>query len=65
MIEKDNWLEADRLTAGVDANDISFVALTLQKKAWLWTGDKKLIKHLRGLGFDNILTTAELYEILL
>ncbi|WP_229311116.1 PIN domain-containing protein [Larkinella soli] len=40
IIEKEHWLEADRLTSGVDAKDINFVALTLQKSGWLWTGDK-------------------------
>src|ERR1700732_1231306 len=41
-IEQINWLEADRLTKGVDSKDISFVALALQTGGVLWTGDKKL-----------------------
>lgn len=39
-IEPHYWQEADRLTSGVDTHDIDFVALALQKEAWLWTGDK-------------------------
>ena len=31
IIEEEHWQEADRLTAGVDSDDVSFVALTLQK----------------------------------
>ncbi|MCF0055561.1 PIN domain-containing protein [Dyadobacter sp. CY356] len=30
LIEKSHWQEAERLTIGVDAFDISYVALTLQ-----------------------------------
>lgn len=31
IIEKEYWQKADRLTSGIDANDINFVALALQK----------------------------------
>lgn len=62
IIEKEHWQEADRLTSGVDAKDINFVALALQKKGWLWTGDKKLTNHLKVMGFDRVINTQELYE---
>ncbi len=61
IIAKEHWQEADRLTSGVDANDINFVALALQKTGWLWTGDKKLTNHLKTMGFDRVINTGELY----
>ena len=64
IIEKDHWVEADRLTVGVDAKDINFVALALQKKGWLWTGDKKLTNHLKVMRFENVINSSELYEMM-
>lgn len=64
LIEQSHWDEADRLTTGVDSLDISYVALTLQTDGWLWTGDKKLTAHLRLMGFDRVLNTEELYQML-
>jgi predicted nucleic acid-binding protein len=64
LIEPQHWQEADRLTVGVDSRDISYVALTLQTGGWLWTGDKKLTTHLRVMGFERVLTTDELYQML-
>ena len=63
-IEPQNWQEADRLTKDVDSNDIAFVALTLQTGGMLWTGDKKLSEHLKKMGFDHIVSTAELAQLL-
>ena len=62
LIEQQHWQEADRLTVDVDSFDISYVALTLQAGGWLWTGDKKLIKHLKAMGFYRVLNTDEFYE---
>ena len=64
IVERRFWLEADKLTAGVDGDDVAFVALALQKQGWLWTGDKPLAKHLRDNGFEKVISTAELYELL-
>ncbi len=55
-----HWQEADRLTKGVDSDDIAFVALALQTDGLLWTGDKKLTDHLKSMGFDRVISTAEL-----
>jgi len=63
-IEHNNWQEADRLTKDVDSKDISFVALALQTDGLLWTGDKKLTVHLKAMGFNNVINTSELYELL-
>ncbi|MBO0953323.1 PIN domain-containing protein [Fibrella forsythiae] len=63
LIQPPHWLRAEQLTAGVDANDISFVALALQNEAWLWTEDKKLTHHLKALGFERVINTADLYGL--
>ena len=64
IVERRFWLEADKLTAGVDGDDVAFVALALQKQGWLWTGDKPLATHLRNNGFEKVIPTAELSELL-
>lgn len=65
FIEEEHWLEAERLTAGVDCFDINYIALALHTGGTLWTGDKKLIEHLRRMGFDQTISTAKLYETLM
>ena len=64
IVEESCWLEADNLTKHVDSDDISFVALALQTGGILWTGDKKLAVHLTAMGFDRVVNTAELSELL-
>jgi predicted nucleic acid-binding protein len=64
MITIQNWKEAQKLTSGIDSNDISFVAMALQKDGLLWTGDKKLTEHLKESGFTKVINTANLYEML-
>lgn len=64
LIAVSHWQEAARLTVGVDNADISYVALTLQTGGWLWTGDKKLTTHLRIMGFDRVMNTEELFQML-
>jgi len=39
------------------------VALTIELKAILWTGDKKLINGLVAKGFKSILSTQELFSL--
>ncbi|MHA4736933.1 PIN domain-containing protein [Dyadobacter sp. MSC1_007] len=65
LIEMEHWKEAERLTAGVDSFDISYVALALQTGGMLWTGDKKLVDHLHKMGFKQTVGTAELFNKLL
>lgn len=64
FILAENWKEANRLTKDVDSDDITFVALALQIGAVLWTGDKKLAGHLKSMGFNQVVSTAELSELL-
>ncbi len=44
--------------------DISFVALTLEMNAKLWTGDKKLYSGLREKGFHDVLSTQDLEDFI-
>jgi len=62
FILQEHWLEAERLSSGVDNFDTPYVALALQTGGWLWTGDKKLSVHLKAMGFERVLNTQELYE---
>lgn len=55
-------LEAERLADGVDIKDSPFVALAFERNALLWTGDKKLIQGLTKKGFNQVISTNELYE---
>ena len=63
IIEPKYWQEADRLTKDVDSDDIIFVALALQTGGLLWTGDKKLANHLKSMGFDRVVNTEELSQM--
>lgn len=64
FISKSNILMAESLTKDVDFNDLLFVGLTLELKGRLWTGDKKLIRGITQKGFNKVVTTAELSDIL-
>jgi predicted nucleic acid-binding protein len=58
MISVGNWIEARRLTREVDMDDITFVALSLELDAPLWTKDEKLRTHLIRKGFSNFFDPA-------
>ncbi len=64
LIGVDEIREAERLTKDVDHFDMRYVALAIQTGGILWTGDKKLTQHLKDVGFDRVLNTAELYSLL-
>ncbi|MCK7589303.1 PIN domain-containing protein [Subsaxibacter sp. CAU 1640] len=51
------WEKAIELTQNIDEFDAPFIALALELKSPLWTGDKKLIKGLQNKGVDWALTT--------
>jgi predicted nucleic acid-binding protein len=54
IISIENRQEALRLCSDIDQNDIPFIALSLELKALLWTGDNKFKKGLIGKGFNNL-----------
>jgi predicted nucleic acid-binding protein len=64
QISKSSWEEAKELTKDIDVKDISFVALTIEIGAKLWTGDKKLYKGLRKKGFMDIVNLEDLKKLL-
>ncbi len=57
------WEEAYQLVHNVDAKDVSYVAYAKQFKCKIWSGDKKLAKGLKLKGFNNLITTNELFEL--
>ena len=64
FISKENILKAETLTKDVDFNDLLFVGLTIELKGRLWTGDKKLIRGIEKKGFNQIISTSDLSNIL-
>jgi predicted nucleic acid-binding protein len=61
-ISAESWREAYRICNDVDEKDTPFIALSLEFKIPLWTGDKKLMDGIRKKGFDDFVTTEELLE---
>ena len=53
LISPENWQTAMALCEDVDEKDSVFIALTLQLKGQLWTGDLKLINGLKNKGFTH------------
>jgi predicted nucleic acid-binding protein len=58
------WHNALPLVREVDMDDIAFVALNMHMDALLWTGDKRLLNHLRQQkGYEKCINAAELYSL--
>ncbi len=55
-----SWAKAREVMSGLDDDDTVYVALAIQLKAPLWTGDKRLRKGLLKNGYSLILDTATL-----
>lgn len=64
QITESSWEEARELTKDVDIKDVSFVALTIEIGAKLWTGDKKLYKGLRKKGFMDVVNLEDLRQLI-
>lgn len=60
LISKENWKTAYDLCRDVDETDTPHVALALELRAVLWTGDKRLKEGLEKKGFKDFFfpTTA-------
>ncbi len=59
LISQESWIQAFELVNQIDESDTPFVALALDLKCKLWTGDKKLSQGLHGR--DNLIVkTSEL-----
>lgn len=55
---------ATDLTSSIDTKDTWYVASAIALDALLWTGDLKLYRGLRRKGFNNIVTTKEVNQII-
>lgn len=63
QISKESWNQAIELTEGIDIKDVSFVALAIETKGILWTGDKKLHRGLKEKGFERVTNLEELRKL--
>jgi predicted nucleic acid-binding protein len=52
------------LTETIDIDDTEFVALAEHSKARLWTGDKNLMHGLQKVGWNKLVSTNELYDLI-
>lgn len=56
------YSESSRLVRDVDEFDVQFVALTKYMNEILWTGDRKLYRHLLKMGFDQVVTFEDIWD---
>ena len=64
LISDESLNQAIELVKNIDINDALFVALSIQTESILWTGDKKLYNGLKLKGYDEIMLTDEISELL-
>jgi predicted nucleic acid-binding protein len=64
LISQENWINAFEFIKEIDENNTPFIALAMQMKVKLWSGDKKLTNGLLTKDSDIIFTTQELIEVL-
>ena len=63
-ISNETLRKANLLIEDLDRSDYLFLAVAIHCYALLWTGDLKLFRGLRRKGFNSIVTTKELKEII-
>ena len=61
-ISEENWQKAYKICKDIDEKDTPFIALSLELQIPLWTNDKKLLSGVRLKGFDNIVTSEQLFD---
>jgi putative PIN family toxin of toxin-antitoxin system len=62
FIPREVLIVADELTRDVDYDDVMFVALAINLRCKIWTGDKILMNTLKQKGFKRFVTTSELKD---
>ncbi|HAM97267.1 MAG TPA: nucleotide-binding protein [Marinilabiliales bacterium] len=65
LINADIYQKADELTKDIDPDDLLFVGLSIQFRCKLWSGDKQLINGISNKGFNQVITTEELFQLYL
>ncbi len=63
-ISTEYFILAEQLTKNIDSNDAAFVAISIALEALIWTGDLKLNRWLKRIGFNNVISTKELKDII-
>lgn len=63
QIQMASWEKAIELTKKIDEFDAPFIALTIEIRGTLWTGDKKLLNGLQQLDYGEIIDTSNLFQI--
>lgn len=63
LIPFEEYVKAMRLVRDIDPDDVTFVALANYMSKVLWTGDSKLYKGLKGMGFDRVVNFSDLKKI--
>ncbi len=53
LIAVDSWREAWELVKDIDEKDVSYLAMTIELNARLWTNDMELKNGLKSKGFDH------------
>lgn len=64
LVDSKTSAKAIKLATEIDMKDAIYVSFSLALDALFWTGDLKLFRGLRRKGFDNIITTKELQQII-
>ena len=59
------YKKAYDICVSIDVDDTVFIAFFNYIRGKLWTGDKKFITGLKNSGFKRLITTNELFEILI
>lgn len=65
LIPAEIYKKSELLTHDIDEDDCEFVALTDHIRGKLWSGDKKLIKGLFNKRWKKLISTEELYRLIM